>query len=731
MAVRPNHQDSRYWASLRERVSTVIRVGLCDGRSEKALRELSLECEPDSEIRTTQKRIIDLLLGEQFADFDPLENQPAPSNMPDDVLASLALFGCMRQFHWKESAIRTTIRDTRGVENVGERQIFAASVYGIGPVQYRARDGRQQQLVERLVEELFPKARRTDMPEYHTEVWSQASTPYQKMVKEFDDHQPRARQIEEDFFSRKLTQDYISMFVDLDPITIYTDADFFGTSAVPVSSELIANLLYLATEDSKSLGVALDQKQIARVVDEVTNLYPPAFVGTIAKHFASDALGDLLEQARDASIRTKSSLSERIQSLAFALLAAGKRVQIVTTSVTDMFDLVSPEDDEDSSSSPRLVRRSPSDFSKKEYTTLADDNSHGRIPVCYLNGSIDSKSYGKPLIGEEDLIFFQSSGHAQFLGDCFNRTDVVFVGSNLTETTLIKTLIAANFHRPRIAILQAPDLRSDELSNSLSSSDRSLLRNLVGRRYSDLKVAPIFVDSPDQACQLLAEVEFQVRQFEKSKSPPTYDQRLRVDWWDKWADLFGYQPDGTIGERNAALQLRWHEELRLILAEINHELLGLPNPEHGEKTGLEVWLRNPLDDTLFLWSSTSGLLLDGQGAPRHALGRFASDADNLTVKSFQEVQIQYGAVDSASNPWRYQVSRSLTLTGSRWGHLPIGVISLLSDRADDAGRLVLAEERPDSEALFGRFAGKIAHELTDPKILSPKTLAGRRLRTTG
>jgi hypothetical protein len=495
------------------------------------------------------------------------------------------------------------------------------------------------------------------------------------------------------FFHRSSTEAYIDELASLNGITLYTGGAISTEMHAPLSDTLVAAALKERLRHGMN---ELNGPQRKRVIDALMRAYPPAHLGSIAREYVREQMGDDLSEVsaleeeaqrvfagefRDALYAghdTGGFLALGIGVLAFTLRKEGRDpVRVLTTSYDDKITEAEARvkryfrDLEDFTFAPRAL----------EESEVAEANA---VPLYRLNGHV--RGGGGPdalIVGEADAL----TGHYEDRGRRIERaladTACIFVGTELTEPDVISKLVNAPYPEglPRYALILPPelDLASDE--------ERAKVLNLAARRFLHLGVVPILIDFPHQAPQFLIEVALRLQQGKDNYR--SYATRLQ-DWWNGWAKKFGFATGrrGVEGRRDRALQEEWMKELEKVCNTITRDHLEIAAGD-DEQIELEVWIRHPDERSLILWSTSDGLWLNSYTADRCYIHK---GDDSPVQRSFREGTPVFGKVDPPRGGWRFQLSIPLVLRRHPWHHLPVGVVNILSSkdppREDDQGKPV-------------------------------------------
>jgi hypothetical protein len=507
----------------------------------------------------------------------------------------------------------------------------------------------------------------------------------------------RAEDFDKSFFHRASTDAYIEDLASLAAVTLYTGGAVSTEVQAPLSDTLVASAL---TERLRYASPEFNDRQRKRVVKALMHAYPPARLGSIARELVRqqsdrdpqdvDALEEdaqrifvsEFQDALTAGHTTGGFLALGIGALAFSLRKAGRDpVRVLTTSYDDRISQTEGQvreyfgDLEGYRFDPRPL----------ESPERADDDD--AIPLYRLNGHVRGDGAPTPLIvGEADALTRHYQGRSDLVEQALTESACIFIGTDLDEPDVLSKLVAAPCPEglPRYAIVLPPELDLD------SEGERAKVLNLAAQRFLHLGVMPILIDFPHQVPQFLIEVALRLQQGRNEYR--NYATRLQT-WWNAWAKQFGFAVGGrgTPGRRDLALQEAWRKELEKIRQVIVRDHLQIPGGEdgRGEQIEIEVWIRQPNERSLILWSTSDGLWLNPHTADRCYIYK---GEDIPVQRAFREGTPVFGRVDPQRGEWRYQLSIPLVLRKHPWHHLPVGVVNILSSmdppREDDDGDVV-------------------------------------------
>jgi hypothetical protein len=349
-------------------------------------------------------------------------------------------------------------------------------------------------------------------------------------------------------------------------------------------------------------------------------------------------------------------------------------------------------------------------------TLPPDDLPSNVVPLLRVHGRLADPSRQRLVIGEADFFADEpvgdaphNEGHvprADMIAHALERGDVLFVGSSLSEPGVL-SIVAANRHLPgrRYALLLTPGFAGAELSRPDRLDEKALALDLLARRYLHLGITPIIVDFEQQVPQILREVAFRIAPG--ADGYRRYSERLD-DWWQSWASVLGYEADGSgQGRLSPEMRNRWRLRLREILEQIG-TLMSRNSPSIGEDIRLEVWLRNHHTRTLFLVATTASRPPRASAPPETQ----TLDSDDPTPAQLAFRQGRTVIATPRRRGDAYAIATPLSLDGDQWHHLPVGVVTVTSNRAD--GTLAAVGEDQDLLRAVTSAIGASLRELVLP-----------------
>jgi hypothetical protein len=536
-------------------------------------------------------------------------------------------------------------------------------------------------------------------------------------------HYPtEADDLDRGFFDRGSTRAYIDDLAALDAVTIYAGAGVSVDSGAPLHDELmpfvlnrwVGELLHVKQlqqhdgDDEAQTKAHLSEASIRRVIDLFanSNSYSAAYLGSIAREIADaveprdgshkdrELIHDISEALNARRATGGGFLARGVSSLAFALKSADRDVAVITSN----YDTTIYHQAEH----VRKYFPGLDDYTFKVHTSQMGDieTLPHEVALAHVNGSLHSDDSTPPIVSEVDYFARYDAdwkldlGHhewrAALLDRALSDTICLFIGSSITDPDVLTKLATTKYGQRRYALVLEPDFayaanlrrmnKNDESVAEREESirrDRHLARTLVERRLLHLGVIPVMVDFAHQVPQLLTEVALKALAMTRGEDYHSYSERLN-DWWSDAAASLGFRTRGdsdgyVLIDRDTRAQSRWYKLLREIRNDVYHR-------EHAsarsdEQIMVEVWLRNP-NRTLFLWATSEGLWLNGQTAESCTL------ADGNAYVAQDTFRKGYPILRPLSPPrghWRYCVSMPVRLNRR---HLPVGVVNVLSNRAD-------------------------------------------------
>jgi hypothetical protein len=405
------------------------------------------------------------------------------------------------------------------------------------------------------------------------------------------------------------------------------------------------------------------------------------------------------------SRNTNGFLADAIVELALTGQLAGRQVEIISTHFdTDIGDRVGDVH-------ARLHHLMSASLEDCADGLPPDGLAPSVVPLLRMHGRPGEPSKQRLVIGEADFFVDDPVGDAphseshvarpNVVLHAMKRGDVLFVGSSLSEPGVL-SVVAAHRHLPgrRYAILLSPDF-AGKLSGPGHFDERALALDLLARRYLHIGVTPIIVDFEQQVPQVLREVAFRIAPGPAGYRP--YAERLD-DWWGEWASILGFGIDGSgDGRLPQVVRARW----RLRLSEIRDHIATLVSREglqDDETIRLELWLRNHHTRTLFLAVTTAVR----QPKASDPLEKQPLDADEPSPEqlAFRQGRTVIGRPRRRGDA--YAIATPVVLEGEGWHHLPVGIVTVTSNRAD--GTLATIGEKQDR---LRRVTSKIGARLSE------------------
>jgi hypothetical protein len=502
------------------------------------------------------------------------------------------------------------------------------------------------------------------------------------------------------FFHRASTDHYIDAIAALDRVTLYTGVDVSTEVRTPLSDRLMAGTL----RERLHARTDLSEDQQTRLVGALMAVYPPSFLGSIAREFvrghsridhhrapameweARAVFAQDLERSLTAGRSTGGFLALGLGALSFALRKAGRSVQILTTNYDNRID-------QDQSRIYKYFEGLRGFSFAPSALDASPDGDLAAVALYSLNGDLASHgdASSEPLIiGEADALTDHNKPRSELVTRALSETSCVFVGSSLTEPDLLDKLVNTPYrykHNPRYALVLAPKL---DLERPEERELKARALELVADRYLHLGIVPIVIDFPHQVPQFLIEVALRLEQGAAYKS---YPRRLD-EWWAWWARHFGFggRQAEHGGRRRREVQQIWWEELEKVRRRVITEYLGLPAAERDrdEQIQVEVWLRNPRARSLVHSASSEGMWMYANTAHRCSV----HEGEEYAVqRAFREGAPIHGPIRQPRGIWRHQMSFPLVLRREPWHHLPVGVVTILSSKdaslKDEKGETVV------------------------------------------
>jgi hypothetical protein len=513
------------------------------------------------------------------------------------------------------------------------------------------------------------------------------------------------------FFERSSTTGYIEDIAQLAegevPITIYAGISAYAGNE-PQRRQFMERLLSQQLQKSHLLREASNDEERKAIAERMSQTIAQAYVpylGSIIRELKRRGTNDhppteeelrTIEQSLRFEMTTLLAtgavpgrfVATAIATCAFAMRRTGAAVNVITSSYNDVLVKEAAHIDLPSYLPVKDYKFVTPTRGKDNPEAVDDNLGPTEVGITQVNGSLESDT---PLIlGEGD--FFAEYGadlrptkeHSSWRHDLLTRlleqTACIFVGSTLTDPDVLEHLARTKHRHRRYALLLQPTFDSSGKDTApVGSLEHYVGRELIAQRYLHLGVVPIIVEHPHQIPQLLREVALKILQGDNYKS---YSARTKY-WWDYWAKAFGHKPaNGPAGPRSVSLQEHWRAKPLTEARKHIEKVIDADNrPKLDEQILLEVWLRNPYERNLVLWAGSDSHLLNASTAHRGSLR--GHGGGYIVQKVFQQGRSEYKAVPPQRGQWRYAWAIPLVLSREPWCSLPVGVLNIMSNQAED------------------------------------------------
>lgn len=300
------------------------------------------------------------------------------------------------------------------------------------------------------------------------------------------------------------------------------------------------------------------------------------------------------------------SLLAALAEWAFAIAAKGGSVVFITPNYDDyLFDLVAGYQAADSRDWTAGVKvndlvvitskkkRVPERWSEPRSITCV--HVHGYVPRA-------GKPKGTPAVGEVTYLK-TSQVTANLLGDVLDGSNLLVVGSSLSDGPLVNALILDREKKDRVGVsyviqpFQGSEWRDPESGLLVAG-----VHALNAARVEALGLKTLQPEYYGQVSQVLFEAADSVHwgteaELVDEQSPLRYDKRVAT-WWHEWCAK----------HRNAASQEAHHKALAALLPRVRKDL----EASRGEGLKIEIWTRwEPNSERqLALWATSNGSWID-------------------------------------------------------------------------------------------------------------------------
>jgi hypothetical protein len=650
-----------------------------------------------------RERLRDLLMESEPANVDLDQAYPDGLSVPTRI--NVLLF---RVPTATMGSSLDSLRDEAGVLARPENPIAGGG--------FRKPGGREYYLIKELAETIAGRTRPRPGEALHGQAadpgpWRRQQPKRATRPKRTDAHDLFSRiettDLDKGFWWRTPTvDDYIELLADRGngSITVYAGADGPADVGPPLHRDLLHHVLLdeLLTGEFLDDTPNHDRAQVAdAVVTAVASCLPSAYVGSIVRELfrtraarktlhSETRLAIAIGKAIDDSRTAQGFVASAIDFLALTLRQAGHDVTIISAH----FDMdIASEVKRVHDQYPELR---PFELVDCEDRAPLESPAVHQISLLRLHGRRGDSSMQPLVVGEADFIADEAvdgehvAGHvsrSELLLRALREGTVVFVGSSLDEPGVLAGLAATKHAgQRRFAVLLPPDL-GPQLDALKNPSGRAVALSLIAQRYLHLGVVPIILDFEQQVPQLLREVALRLL---KGASYVPLRTRL-LEWWVTYAQPLGYDQSGRkVGYVNAELRKLWRQRLVEKRRTIEGgSFLGANVPGTGDDIKIEVWLRNHLARKLFLLATSDRRAPSPGSSPQVAVLDYG--ANGIVQRTFRAGRTL--TERHAGRRWQYVIATPLVLHGEPWHHLPVGVVTVMSNRA--GGSLFQIRREPD------------------------------------
>src|SRR5438445_102949 len=349
------------------------------------------------------------------------------------------------------------------------------------------------------------------------------------------------------FFHRRHIHERIEKIAELPELTIYAGAgvtiDRSGLDWTHLIKGLFGDRLSEATVDQ-----LIKTQRHTAAGSVVSQLYENQHAEENYQERILDKLRVLLYEQGDWN---EGILADRVANLIFRWHLAGRAACVVTPNFDDHIEraLIGRRQREGQNSDlPQVSRQFLGGLDKEHPPPYKE-----RVECVYLHGyvpmSINSiravaddprtNQYPYPPILSERDYLHNEPKEIETLNSIFSRSDVLIVGSSLSDPPLRRALLdtARKAERRRYIIVSLQGENWREVSQKILPE----LKRATWERLRQFNLEPIFADYHIQVGQLLQEIDTCVRvrgsgdseSYSSELSSVRYGPRL-VKWWKKW-----------------------------------------------------------------------------------------------------------------------------------------------------------------------------------------------------
>jgi hypothetical protein len=492
------------------------------------------------------------------------------------------------------------------------------------------------------------------------------------------------------FFEQPDTIEAIERLASVDYLTALVGAGASVEAGLPNWFELVTLLLHDVAKRVKAPPDSpTAQDGVSAFCEDLIGAHGLAGAGTIAKTWLADSFENALTRALYGSRPWEPRPGRTSLAIAYLKRVFEEDLEIATTNYDKLLEAA--------------LRREQVPGKVKSFVTQRQPSSG--VVVRHLHGVLTpTERKGRVVLSESDYHLMQTPSiwQEQYFRDRLTKSTCLFIGTSLSDPNLLRYLYRSPSRREHVAVFVRQGdpwtTRSDLRKGVHEARD---LANLG--RWRAMRVQPLQADYYFQSAQFVYEV---ARRAEQGGEYISYVDRLHA--WEQG------MASGIMQTRSRTLfqdtQEELHETLRELVDVMRYYLTTQRLRAERELIGLHLWARRPRERGLVLLGSSDRTWKEPRAMQSIPIRR---PTIWVAVEAFCHGRpLVETAERELASRWRYVVGIPLYLDDEPWGRLPVGVLTLASDRP--ASRSALARLGPRLPDILAPFLAETAQEVLRP-----------------
>jgi hypothetical protein len=489
------------------------------------------------------------------------------------------------------------------------------------------------------------------------------------------------------FFEREATRKAIRTLASSDDLTLIVGAGASEEAGLPSWSELVMGLLReiapMVRAPTDSEGAEDGVTAFCRALVASHGLMG---AGSIARSWLGPSFEDaVLDQlyGRDP----QPSPGQTDIGIARVRREFGRRCEIATLN----YD--------------RLIERALIDEGIRGVKTLVSSTRSRGAVVRHLHGVLTPTARrGSVVLSESDYFSMQVPRRWQerYVDQRLRASTCLFVGTSLTDPNLLRYLFRAKSSQGHYALFVQ---QSDEwyARRDLKRGLRQARDVASLQRWRDLGIEPLRPDFYVQSAQFVHEL---ARARAQRRAYVPYGDRLRRWQREMTSGLMQRRSLGAFRESQESL----HEIMLGSLEAIEEWLERRSRRPFKELLGLHLWARRPTERGFILLGSSDRIWRVPKAVQSVPI---AIPSIWVCVEAFCRGRPMIKFIDhELASRWKTVLGIPIYLDSEPWGHLPVGVVTLASDKP--RGQTALGRLGPLLTEVLAPFLADTAEEVLTP-----------------